>query len=268
MQGMPGWLGFCSASLGAVVLALCLVVLAPTHEAFCAMQPSAQSLERARESVRRSAGLQTEFPVDRSLKNSSRAPEISGKSIAPDISLNAVSPLSIAKLLLAVTALVGLVVLVSSFKGSGWGRSRSRSLKAEEEKAVREATASRMEKAQVQAETIAQAGSFAEAMHVLLLQSVVELRQRLDISIAASLTSREILSRIALSAAGRTAFEDIIRRVEISYFGDHEPDAAEYQACLRSFEALRMALGAGQAVGSADARPNPPSATPPRRDAA
>ena len=79
-------------------------------------------------------------------------------------------------------------------------------------------------------------------MHVLLLRSVNELRRRLGVSIAVSLTSREILYRVALSPAERSHLADIIASVEISYFGPHQPDEEDYLRCRRDFEALSQAL--------------------------
>jgi hypothetical protein len=102
--------------------------------------------------------------------------------------------------------------------------------------------ATRMEKAQLEADEFARQGNFAEAMHVLLLRSVEELRRYLNISIAASLTSREILRHAELSPEGRSTFSDIVDRVEVSYFGAHRPDQEEYEACRGSFDALRGAL--------------------------
>ena len=100
-----------------------------------------------------------------------------------------------------------------------------------------------MDQAQVEAEVMAQAGDYAEAMHILLLQSVGELRRRLDVAIAVSLTSREIMHKLELTHSARLAFSDIISRVEISYFGSYLPTQADYLACRESFAALALALG-------------------------
>jgi hypothetical protein len=75
-------------------------------------------------------------------------------------------------------------------------------------------------------------------MHILLLNSVEEMRRRLSTPIAASLTSREILARAGLTPTAGAALADIVGRVEISYFGGHVPGAEEYAACRRSFEKL------------------------------
>jgi hypothetical protein len=82
-------------------------------------------------------------------------------------------------------------------------------------------------------------------MHVLLLQGLDEMRMRLDLRFADSLTSREIVSRANAPAAAKTALGEIIRWVELAYFGDHPADRNDYDACRRSFIALGGALGAG-----------------------
>ncbi|MDR3077139.1 MAG: hypothetical protein LBV15_00045 [Planctomycetota bacterium] len=100
----------------------------------------------------------------------------------------------------------------------------------------------RLETTLDEADRLAGEGDFAGAMHALLLRSLEELRRRLDLSLAASLTSREILRRVSLDSDGRLAFGDIVGRVEKSHFGSHWPGAEEYRDCRRSYEALVLAL--------------------------
>jgi hypothetical protein len=95
-----------------------------------------------------------------------------------------------------------------------------------------------MERAQIEAEDMARAGDFAEAMHILLLRSVSELRRRVSAPIAESMTSREILKSVAISPEERAALSEIVAKVEISYFGAHRPEADEYAVCRRGFDAL------------------------------
>lgn len=94
-----------------------------------------------------------------------------------------------------------------------------------------------------EADALAREGRFAEAMHALLLQSVAAIRSRLDARIADSLTSREILRRVRLTAEGAAALREIILSVEWTYFGEHPADASDYGQCRRHFEALGRALG-------------------------
>ena len=92
------------------------------------------------------------------------------------------------------------------------------------------------------ADELAAAGRFVEAMHVLLLQSLADIRARLDEQFADSLTSREILRSTKLTDAGRAALRDIVGRVEWTYFGEYPAALADYEACRASFNALVQAL--------------------------
>jgi hypothetical protein len=102
------------------------------------------------------------------------------------------------------------------------------------------------------ADELAREGHYVEAMHVLLLKSLADIRQRLNEQFADSLTSREIMRRARLSDAGAAALRDIVLGVERSYFGEHPAGAAEYEACRRRFDALNAALAA-----QATAQPGP-----------
>jgi hypothetical protein len=99
-----------------------------------------------------------------------------------------------------------------------------------------------MAAARLEADDLARAGRYAEAMHVLLLRSLAELRDKLKVTFADSLTSREILRRAPLGELGRAAFAEIVRAVERVVFGGARADAAAYQACRESYEALRRSL--------------------------
>lgn len=155
----------------------------------------------------------------------------------------------IAKLLLWGAGIVFLVVIFMTLRDSLWSFSRSRRLQREgEEHFTPSSVAERMGKVQLEAEELVRQGSFTEAMHMLLLQSVIELRGYLGITIAASLTSREILQCVALSPEGKAGFADIVGRVEISWFGPHKPGEEEYLACRKSYEILEQALRQGRVI--------------------
>jgi hypothetical protein len=99
----------------------------------------------------------------------------------------------------------------------------------------------------VAADELARQGSFVEAMHMLLLQSLAEIRLRLGEHFADSLTSWEILRSTRLSAAGRVALREIITRVQWTYFGEHPAGFAEYAACRERFNELSHILRGGAA---------------------
>lgn len=103
--------------------------------------------------------------------------------------------------------------------------------------------------AQSEIERLAAQGRFAEAMHIILLQCLGELRAHLRISIADSLTSREILQRVQMEQRAREALSDIVRRVEVSHFGLRQPTENDFLACRNSF-ALVTEAGLGKGAGT------------------
>ncbi len=100
--------------------------------------------------------------------------------------------------------------------------------------------------AELTADELAKQGAFTEAMHVLLIRAVAELRMRLNEHYADSMTSREILMRARISENGRQAFQDIIARVEWTYFGAYPAELSDYHACRENFTRLINGL---QSVG-------------------
>lgn len=92
------------------------------------------------------------------------------------------------------------------------------------------------------ADELAAAGRFAEAMHVLLLQALAEIRRQLDEEFADSMTSREILRSNRLSDEIRHPLRDVVGRVEWTYFGEHAAAEPDYFACRSSFGVLAAAL--------------------------
>jgi hypothetical protein len=95
------------------------------------------------------------------------------------------------------------------------------------------------------ADELAAEGRYVEAMHVLLLNALAEIRRRVGEHFADSLTSREILRRANLPGEGRALLRDLITRVELSYFGAYPAERDDYLACRRSFDLLVRMLPAG-----------------------
>ena len=95
------------------------------------------------------------------------------------------------------------------------------------------------------ADDLARQGRFGEAMHALLLQSLADVRRRLDEQFADSLTSREILRNTRLPSQGREPLRDIIARVERTYFGEYAAGPQDYMACRERFTELARVLQAG-----------------------
>jgi hypothetical protein len=217
-----------AAALAALVFAL-EIVCAPV---LAGVRPVVSRSEEELASVSQRAGL--------FLRDSKRALDLQTELEFEEdrrFRLN-ISPRIASRIFYGAIFVVFAVVLLA-LRDNLWSFSRSRRLGPDSGgESPPPAAASRMENAQVEADELARRGDFAEAMHVLLLQSVSELRRGLAVSIADSLTSREILRRVSLPGEGRSVFSDIISRVEISYFGTHKPEAEDYAACRRSFDTL------------------------------
>jgi Domain of unknown function (DUF4129) len=83
------------------------------------------------------------------------------------------------------------------------------------------------------AEAAAAAGRFADAIHLLLLETLEALSHAARL--APSLTSREILRRVALGPRARDALAGLVLAVELSRFGGATPAAGDYRECLDRF---------------------------------
>jgi hypothetical protein len=94
------------------------------------------------------------------------------------------------------------------------------------------------------ADELAREGRYVEAMHMLLLNALAEIRRRVGEHFADSLTSREILRRANLPSEGRASLRDLITRVELSYFGAYPAAHQDYLACRHSFDVLLRSLPA------------------------
>lgn len=86
------------------------------------------------------------------------------------------------------------------------------------------------------AEALAQQDRFDEAIHALLLRTVEALERTLPTGLPRSLTSREILALVSMNESARVAFSELVRAVELSYFGSQVPGPAEYRACRAYFQ--------------------------------
>jgi len=104
-----------------------------------------------------------------------------------------------------------------------------------------------------QADELAARGLFVEAIHLLLLHSLAEIRRRLRLDFADSLTSREILRRARLPESVTNALRSIVTRVELSYFGGYPATRPDYDSCRAGFEALSSVLASSPPPAAAEA---------------
>jgi len=86
------------------------------------------------------------------------------------------------------------------------------------------------------AERLAAEGRYSEAVHHLLLIAIDYLARSQSSAARSAHTSREILRSLPreIPETDRTALSDLVRHVEISWFGGRELREAEFVSCLRS----------------------------------
>jgi len=214
------------------------------------LPPSPDHVQAAmRASVQR-LGLQTQLPISIPIE------EITASR--PRENLPLMSGTTMATILFYAALIAIAIVIFMTWRDNLWSSSQARTLQnlrpltSGDNGAVSELAAWE-ERSKLEADELASRGNFAEAIRVLLLRSVEELRRHLRVSIAASLTSREILYHVALPSEGRPVLADIISRVEVSYFGGHRPGADEYKACRDSFNALTDVLRRCSMTGKTNA---------------
>ena len=200
--------------------------------------PTQEELQKHLGDAERSLSIQTDFPSYQaefpSAKRSNRS-----FSISPTF----VEFISKALTVVFVIALIIiLVIIIRTLIDHKWAASRTREINKPEQKTQEDDAYKRMEKAKSEARIAAEDDNYIEAIHILLLQSLSEMRKRLSNPIADSLTSREILGRLELPERGLTAFADIVKQVEVSYFGPYIPQKDDYSACLWSYNTLTEVL--------------------------
>ena len=94
----------------------------------------------------------------------------------------------------------------------------------------------RLEIALSEADRLARQGAFGEALHLLLLYCLNEMRRRFGLGLPPSLTSREILGLSVLPEIRRTGLSVIVSAVEISHFGGRPVDETTYRLCRQRCE--------------------------------
>lgn len=143
--------------------------------------------------------------------------------------------------LLGAMVLVALIWVVASLSGY----QRDEKAAPEPGPALPPDLAAVVEQPLGDAEVLARAGRYGEAIHALLLRTLAELMRRLDRPLPRSLTSREILVQVRLPEAAREALVTLITVAEVSHFGGAEPGAADYERCVACFQAFASAYRAG-----------------------
>ena len=103
----------------------------------------------------------------------------------------------------------------------------------------------RLDLALGEADRLARQGAYGEALHLLLLYCLNEMRRRFGLRVPPSLTSREILGLSVLPEVRRTGLSVIVSAVEVSHFGGRPVDESTYLSCRERCE--DVVLGGAQA---------------------
>ncbi|MEM8617556.1 MAG: DUF4129 domain-containing protein [Pseudomonadota bacterium] len=142
---------------------------------------------------------------------------------------------------------IGLATVLYMVFGEAWGiRRREKSAKTEPDLSL--AGDLRPDQAEARAlledaDALARAGRYAEAVHLLLYRSINDIQEKKGEVVPRSLTAREIGRLANLPIAIRSALMPIIRLVERSFFGGRPVDADGWQEARQSYE--RFAFGGG-----------------------
>jgi len=86
------------------------------------------------------------------------------------------------------------------------------------------------------ADALAREGRYAEAVHLILLRSVLDIGRHRPTIVKPALTSREIAALDDLPESARSAFAEIAAITERAIFGGRQVGAREYDACRAAYE--------------------------------
>jgi hypothetical protein len=89
-----------------------------------------------------------------------------------------------------------------------------------------------------EADRLAAAGAYSEAVRLILHRSIEEIEGRRPRLVKPALTAREIGRLTEIPEAARATFAAIAGLVEHSFFGGRDIDAAGFAACRRAYEAF------------------------------
>jgi hypothetical protein len=182
----------------------------------------AAAAQAARDSIR-DLGLQHQLPPNSS-------DDLWSVSFPPEL----LWAVLVAGLLLVLYAFRDMLPIWRLWTGRGWESPSA----VDQPQALAQSSAD----AAAAADELGRQGRFVEAMHMLLLLSLGEIRRHLGEQFADSLTSREILRGARLPAPGRASLREIVARVEWTYFGGYPATLEDYAACRQSFDTLRGIL--------------------------
>ena len=90
-----------------------------------------------------------------------------------------------------------------------------------------------------EAERLAQAGRYGEAIHLILLRFLGELRHSAQVTMTDASTSREILRSGAVPTTMRSGLATVIGAVELCHFGGRDADEKLFRHCAEAYYATQ-----------------------------
>ena len=138
--------------------------------------------------------------------------------------------------LLILAALALLYVIIRHFIANGLPFGRSAKVASTDAEPEWRPEAGPARQLLAEADALAAAGHYAEAVHLLLHRSVEEIERRRPHLIRPALTSRDIAAASALPDDARRVFSGIAAIVETSLFGGRAVDAAGWHSARTAYE--------------------------------
>nr|WP_298689415.1 DUF4129 domain-containing protein [uncultured Dongia sp.] len=90
-----------------------------------------------------------------------------------------------------------------------------------------------------EAERLAAAGRYGDAIHVILLRFLSELRHAAHVTITDSSTSREVLRNAAVPPHLRGGLATVVGAVELCHFGGRDADEKLFRHCALAYQATK-----------------------------
>jgi hypothetical protein len=224
VSGVPSRLRWMTALASLVALALVGWLALPSMA-----QSTRDEVGKAIERVYDAHDYQTEMPHE-------EPPEVFKPLVIPDIvreiiRIVFITLLIVGGLLLLFFLLNALPTLQERFKRRAAGPEEVSGVAI-----ASDADRERLELALSEADRLARQGAYGEALHLLLLYCLNEMRRRFGLGLPPSLTSREIIGLSVLPEIRRTGLSVIVSAVEVSHFGGRPVDETTYQLCRQRCE--------------------------------
>ena len=93
---------------------------------------------------------------------------------------------------------------------------------------------------------LAAAGSYGEAIHLLLLRTISELVRLAGVDIRPAWTSREIASSIPIADEPRADLHELVQRAELGHFAERPASESDYHSARQVFARFHERLKGGR----------------------